>query len=142
MYLISIATENITLKNGPTEIIVGSNNFEMTIDQFFFTKKKKLKLLINKGQILIRKHNLWHRGTTNNSEKPRLLLSFVMIPKYRKIELEKITSKLEILPNFFKNDFRGKLHEFIYVKFGILIILVKVIMSFFKRLFKKNIKFD
>ena len=40
MYLISIATEDITLMNGPTEICLGSNNKNMSIDQFFFSKNK------------------------------------------------------------------------------------------------------
>ena len=97
MYLISIATEDITLMNGPTEICLGSNNKNMSIDQFFFSKKQIVKLTMKRGQILVRKHNLWHRGTTNHSDKPRLLLSFIMIPKSRKVKIEKISSKFEIL---------------------------------------------
>ena len=87
MYLISIATEDITLANGPTEVCVGSHLRSMSFDEFFFSKKDKKKLTMKKGQILIRKHNLWHRGTKNFSNKQRLLLSFIMIPKMRKIEL-------------------------------------------------------
>ena len=40
MYLISIATEDITLENGPTEICVGSHLKSMSFDEFFFFKKK------------------------------------------------------------------------------------------------------
>ena len=43
---------------------------------------------MKKGQILIRKHNLWHRGTKNLSNKNRLLLSFIMTPKSRKTKLK------------------------------------------------------
>ena len=49
----------------------------MSLEEFFFAEKQKVKLTMKKGQILIRKHNLWHRGTTNHSDKPRLLLSFI-----------------------------------------------------------------
>ena len=64
MYLISFATEDITLKNGPTEVCLGTSIKPLKYWQFILTKKKKKKkLLLKKGQILIRKHSLWHRGT-------------------------------------------------------------------------------
>ena len=59
MYLVSIATEDITLDNGPTEVWWHILNPCLLMN--FFTKNKKK--LMKKGQILIRKHNLWHRGT-------------------------------------------------------------------------------
>ena len=51
MYLISIATEDITLMNGPTEICLGSNNKKMSLEEFFFAEKQKVKLTMKKGQI-------------------------------------------------------------------------------------------
>ena len=137
MYLISIATEDITLENGPTEVCVGSHIKPMTYDEFFFSKKNKKKLMMKKGQILIRKHNLWHRGTKNFSDKPRLLLSFVMIPKTRDVKVESLTDGFKILPNFFKNDFKGRFHEIIYTKFGIFIIISKLFFSISKKIFNK-----
>jgi hypothetical protein len=137
MYLISIATEDITLENGPTEVCVGSHLKPMTYDEFFFSKKNKKKLTMEKGQILIRKHSLWHRGTKNFSNKPRLLLSFVMIPKTRKIKLEPLSDKLKILANFFRNDFIGRIHEHIYTKVGFLIFFSKLFLSISKKIFNK-----
>ena len=143
MYLISIATEDITLANAPTEVCIGTHLKPMSFDEFFFSKKNKKKLTMKKGQILIRKHNLWHRGTKNFTNKQRLLLSFVMIPKTRKVNLEPYSDKLKILPNFFKNNLSGRVHETIYVKFSFLIIFIKLLQSFFKKKFnqqdKKNI---
>ena len=133
MYLISIATEDITLANGPTEVCVGSHLKPLSFDEFFFSKKDKKKLTMKKGQIVIRKHNLWHRGTKNFTDKQRLLLSFVMIPKSRKVILEQISDKIKILPNFFKNNLIGRIHETIYAKFGFLIILTKLFQSFSKK---------
>ena len=133
MYLVSIATEDITLKNGPTEVCVGSHTKIMSFDEFFFSKKKKKKITMKKGQILIRKHNLWHRGTKNYSDKPRLLLSFIMTRKNRKNEFKPINSKFEILRNSFHNNLISKIHETIYVKFSFLIIFTKLFMSFCKK---------
>jgi len=134
MYMISIVTENIDLNNGPTEICVGSHKKKMKFWEFFFSKKQKKKLILKKGQILIRPHNLWHRGTKNFSNKTRLLLSFVMTPKVnlgRKIE--PISSELMILPNFFNSNFQGKLHELFYIHFSFIHIVLKLILSFFKQ---------
>ncbi len=137
MYLVSIATEDITLDNGPTEVCIGTHLKSMSFDEFFFTKKNKKKLTMKKGQILIRKHNLWHRGTKNFTNKPRLLLSFVMIPKIRKVYLEPLSEKLKILPNFFRSDLKGRIHELIYTKLGFLIIIAKLISSISKKIFNK-----
>ena len=137
MYLVSIATEDITLDNGPTEICVGTHLKPMSFDEFFFSKKDKKKLMMKKGQILIRKHNLWHRGTRNFTNKPRLLLSFVMIPKIREVNLEPFSEKLKILPNFFKSNLKGRIHETIYVKFGFLITIIKLLSSISKKIFNK-----
>ena len=101
MYLVSIATENINLKNGPTEICVGTHLKDLSFWNFFFSKKNKKKIVLSKGQILIRKHNLRHRGTINNTDKYRLLLSYIFMLKNRKKQLLPISDNLKILPNFF-----------------------------------------
>lgn len=134
MYMLSIATQNITLDNGPTEICVGSHIRPMSFGEFFFSKKKKKKLLMKKGQILIRKHNLWHRGTKNFSNKPRLLLSFILTPKDKKIKAEQVSSKFKILRNSFKNDLAGKFHETIYVNLNFVIVIIKILLSYLKKI--------
>ena len=133
MYLVSIATEDITFGNGPTEICVGSHNKEMSFDEFFFSKKNKKNLTMKKGQILIRKHNLWHRGTKNFSNKPRLLLSFIITLKNKKNRIDQVNSKFKILHNSFRNDLTGRLHEIIYAKFNYIVIIIKLFLSFLKK---------
>ena len=57
------------------EICVGTHLKSMSFDEFFFTKKNKKKLTMKKGQILIRKHNLWHKkGTKNFTNKPGFII--------------------------------------------------------------------
>jgi hypothetical protein len=134
MYLVSIATQEITVDNGPTEICVGSHIKPMSFDEFFFSKKKIKKLTMKKGQIIIRKHNLWHRGTKNYSIKPRLLLSFVITPKNKKSKNVQVSSKFQILRNSFGNNLTGKLYEVIYVKLRFLVIFIKILLSYFKKI--------
>lgn len=131
MYMVSVATEDITLSNGPTEICAGSHLKSMSFHEFFFSKKNKQKLLMKKGQILIRKHNLWHRGTTNYSKKYRLLLSFILTPKKKNFKTNHY-KKLVILPNFFSSNYKGKFHEFLYTYFNKIVIFLKLIVSIIK----------
>ena len=138
MYLVSIATENINLMNGPTEVCAGSHIKNLSFWKFFFSKKNKKKLTINKGQILIRKHNLWHRGTKNKTNKYRLLLSFIFIPMDKKNQLVSISDNLEILPNFFKSTLSGRIQEFIYVHLRFFYIIIKLIYFFFLEIKIKN----
>lgn len=132
MYMVSIVTEDIGLKNAPTEICLGSHKKQMKFWKFFLGRKNKKKVILKKGQILIRPHNLWHRGTKNKSNKPRLLLSFTMTPKIINQEVQEISESFEILPNFFKSNFFGRLHEFFYVHFGLALIILKFFRSIVK----------
>ena len=137
MNLVSIVTEKIDENNGPTEVCLKSHLKDYTFSKFFFSKKNKKKLYGEIGDIIIRKHNLWHRGTTNFSSNPRFLLSLFFFPKnsLNQKDFEK-TKELKIYPNFFKNNFMGKFHEFIYVKLGLIIVLIKVALSVIKDLLK------
>ena len=132
MYMVSIVTEDIDYNNAPTEICLGSHKKYMKFWEFFFSRKIKKKITLKKGQILIRPHNLWHRGTKNKSVKPRLLLSFSMSPKKDNKQTQKISPSVEILPNFFKSNFFGRLHEFSYVYFGSILTILKLINSLIK----------
>ena len=133
MFMISIVTEDIHLNNAPTEVCLGSHKKKMKFWKFFLSRKSKKKVILKKGQILIRPHNLWHRGTNNNSNKPRLLLSFTMTLKTNNNEeAQQISKSFKILPNFFKSNFLGRLHEFFYVHFGPALIILKLFRSIIK----------
>ena len=130
MYLVSIATEQITEENGPTEICIGTHKKNFKYWQFVFCKKKKKKILLNKGDIIIRKHCLWHRGTKNKTKKNRLLLSFVIFPKNAEYQIKPPeTSKISISSNFFKEDKIGLMQEFIYSKIKFLHFTLRFLKS-------------
>ena len=77
---------------------------------------------MKKGDVLIRKHSLWHRGTKNKSSEPRMLINFALTPK-KKIKQRLINSnKFKLLPNFFKNNFKERINEIIYTYFPIFTI--------------------
>ncbi len=130
MYLMSVSTETINETNGPTEICIGSHKKYLPFWKFVLSKKNKKKIFLNKGDIILRKHSLWHRGTKNMSKKNRLLLSFIILPKNVNYQVRhKETFELSVLPNFFKQNKIGLIHEFIYSKFKILMLLIKFFKS-------------
>lgn len=130
MYLMSISTEDINEFNGPTEVCVGSHKKNLPFWKFVFSKKEKKKILLNKGDIILRKHSLWHRGTKNSTKKNRLLISFIIFPQDSKYQVKhKETSELAILPNFFKQNNLGLIHELIYSKTRPLLFLIKFLKS-------------
>ncbi|WP_415295281.1 phytanoyl-CoA dioxygenase family protein [Candidatus Pelagibacter sp. Uisw_113] len=133
MILLSLATEIIDENNGPTEVCSGSHKKNFKFWEFYFKKKIKKKLFLNLGDIAIRNHNCWHRGTKNFSKKPRLLLSLLLFPKIDKDNREdSLSEKLKIAPNFFKSNKYGRFYEYIYVKFGFIIVFFKLLFSIIK----------
>ena len=133
MYLVSIATENIDENNGPTKVCIGSHIKNQPYWKFFFTKKKKKYITLNKGEIVIRKHYLWHKGTVNKSKSHRLLLSILLFPKNNN-EQESINREdISFSSNFFSEDYKGIIQEFIYTKLRFLHFILRFIKSFFNK---------
>lgn len=134
MIVINVATSEVKNESGPTEIIPKSHNKKLSYWQFLFSKKNIVKATLSTGDILIRKHNLWHRGTINTSGKPRFIIAFMLFDKKRKIISSNAenNSNIIISNNFFKNNRKEKLKEYIYCKFKFFYIFYKAVYSFFK----------
>ncbi len=133
MLIASIATSNINLYNGPTEIILNNHDKDLPYWKFLISKKRKKKIILNKGDLLIRKHSLWHRGTINYSNKYRFLIAFVIFDKKinSKSNINQ-SKKIKIFENFFGNTLKERLKEFIYIYINFIYILYKIFISFKK----------
>lgn len=131
VYILSIATEEINEKNGPTEVVEDYHDIDLPYWKFCLLKKRKKKILLKTGDIFFRKHSLWHRGTTNKSLNPRILISFLFFENERNI-LSNLNEndEIQIYNNFFESTSIGAIKELIYVKFGFLFALYKIIKSF------------
>jgi len=134
MLLASIATSNVDENSGPTEIILNSHENPTPYWKFLISKKKKYKLTMSVGDLIIRKHCIWHRGTTNNTNNPRFIIAFLIFDKSRKIPPSPHHNNDEIViyNNFFGNSFLERIKEFIYVKFKYIFGLYKIFYSIIK----------
>jgi hypothetical protein len=133
MYLISVATSNIDENCGPTEIVKNSHTKNIPYWKFLLNKKKIEKILLKEGDLIIRKHSLWHRGTKNNSNNYRFLLTYLLFDKGKTLNCDQFNNDehIKLYDNFFSGTIQGRLKEFIYVKLNFIFIIYKFIRSFF-----------
>ena len=132
MYLMSVATEDITKSSGPTEVVLNSHN-KTPYWKFLFKNKIKKKIILSKGDLIIRKHSTWHRGTKNLSDKPRFLIAFLLFPKNSKIKSNfNQNTEIEIFNNFFSSSNFGRFKESIYIKFKSIFLFYKLLRSIFE----------
>ena len=119
--------------NGPLELVPGTHKENIPYWKFILKKKKYKILLANRGDILIRTSNLWHRGTKNESKEPRLLLVFILKDKtgdVSKFEFEG-NNKPQIFNNFFKTSIKGTIKENLYTRFSYFYLFYRLLRSFF-----------
>ena len=120
MIIINIASINITEDNGPIEICEKSHIKKYSFWRFFINSAsiKKKKVFLKQGEILIREHRLWHRGTINNSKKFREMIAIMFVKKIKEKKIKKankIPNDISIKLNMFDNKFKGRLKEFIFI---------------------------
>ena len=129
MLIVTVATSDVKTVSGPTEVVLNSHKKKYSYLNFLLKKKKIKKLLLSKGDLLIRKHNLWHRGTINYSNKPRFQIAFMLFDKRRMFKKKVFRNELYFLDNFFGNNLIGKFKEYIYVYLKPIYIIYKVLRS-------------
>ena len=112
------------------EIVEDYHDINLPYWKFILAKKRKKKIFMKTGDIILRKHSLWHRGTINQTSNPRLLISFLFFEKDRNLKsnLDE-NSEVKIYENFFASNIKGKIKEFIYVKLGFLFAAYKILKS-------------
>ena len=133
MILVSVATSDVHFNSGPTEIVEKSHKKNLKYYKFLLQKKKIKKLILSFGDLVIREHCLWHRGTINRSNKNRFLITFLLFNKSRRIKKNKFQNSIRIYNNFFNNSFSGRCKEFIYIYFKFLFVSYKIILSLLKK---------
>lgn len=136
MIIINIATSDINLNNGPLELIEKSHfnniSYHKRLLKNFLEKKKKIELKF--GEILIREHRLWHRGTSNNSKKIREMLGIIFIKDENCNQKEKVeNTEMYLHSNIFGISKKEKIKEFIFINFKLILFFYKLIISIVKK---------
>ena len=133
--ILNIAIHEIDSINAPTEIVPGTHSKEIKYWKFYLYEifKKKLLVKMKKGDVVIRNHSIWHRGTKNNSDKLRILLLFVLTEKTPNQNLNNmINKKIEIGENQFKSSNKQKIKELFSIYLSPIYIFYRIISSIIK----------
>ncbi len=133
--ILNLAIHDIDLSNGPTQIIPGTHNRHIEYWKFYFNEifNKKIFLEMKKGDLVIRNHSIWHRGTKNKSKNLRILLLFALTEKsFDKKFSQKINENLIIGENQFKSSFMQKFKEVFSIYLSPIYIFYRIISSLVK----------
>ena len=133
--ILNVAIHEIDLMNAPTEIVPGTHNRKIKFWKFYLSEifKKKIMMKMKKGDILIRNHSIWHRGTKNKSKNLRILLLFELTEKSTNKNIkQEIYENLKIGENQFKSTYSQKFKEAVSIYLSPVYILYRMVLSIIK----------
>ena len=133
--ILNLAIHEINETNAPTQIIPGTHNRNIKYWKFYLNEifKEKIFIRMKKGDVIIRNHSIWHRGTKNKSKNLRILLLFALTEKsLDKNFSQEINENLTIGENQFKSSFKQKLKEVFSIYLAPIYIFYRIISSLVK----------
>ena len=133
--ILNLAIHEIDLNNAPTQIIPGTHNRDIKYWKFYLNEifNEKIFIKMKKGDVIIRNHSIWHRGTKNRSKNLRILLLFVLTEKSLDKEFsQEINKRLIIGENQFKSSYMQKFKEIFSIYLAPIYIFYRIISSLIK----------
>jgi ectoine hydroxylase-related dioxygenase (phytanoyl-CoA dioxygenase family) len=117
----NVAVVDTVIENGATDVIPGSHKRFYKYTQFVLEGcgRKNARVPMNRGDVLIRSSNVWHRGMTNRTTVPRPMLAFTWEDGGSNEPDPFLANggKIRFIPNWFKPTRMGRLRERLFVKF-------------------------
>jgi hypothetical protein len=116
----NVAVVDTVIENGAIEVVPGTHKRFYKYTQFVLERchRNSVRVPMNRGDVLIRSSNVWHRGTTNRTSVPRPMLAMTWEdggsdhPDPFSVD----GGKIRFLPNWFKPTRVGRLREQLFVK--------------------------
>jgi hypothetical protein len=119
--IVNIAVVDTDLVNGAIEVSPGTHRKFYKYWRFAVERpyRHALRLPLNRGDVLVRTSNLWHRGMPNQSTVPRPMLAFTFGDKRdgaRPADPFLINEgKITFYPNWFRPSLLGRVRERTFV---------------------------
>jgi len=118
--IVNVAVVDTVVENGAIELVPGTHKRFYKYTQFVLERRHRdgVRVPLNRGDVLIRSSNVWHRGMTNRTSVPRPMLAFTWEdggsnhPDPFGVE----GGNIRFLPNWFKLTRVGRLREHLFVK--------------------------
>lgn len=116
----NVAVVDTVVENGAIDVVPGTHKRFYKYTRFVLerTHRKAVRVPLNRGDVLIRSSNVWHRGMTNRTSVPRPMLAMTWEdggsnhPDPFSVD----GGKIRFLPNWFKPTPIGRLRERLFVK--------------------------
>ncbi|MFA5956096.1 phytanoyl-CoA dioxygenase family protein [Hyphomicrobium sp.] len=116
----NVAVVDTNIENGAMEAIPGTHKRFYKYSQFVLDRvaSKSARVLLNRGDVLVRTSNVWHRGTANKTSVPRPMLAMTWEDGGNNLDdpFAADGGKIRFLPNWFKPTRAGRLREQLFVK--------------------------
>ena len=133
--IVNVAVVDTVIENGAIEMIPGTHKRFYKYTQFVLERRFRdgVRIPLNRGDVLVRSSNVWHRGTTNQTSVPRPMLAMTWEdggnthPDPFSVD----GGKIRFLPNWFKPTRVGRLREHLFVKVPITYSALRFARSLF-----------
>ncbi len=118
--IVNVAVVDTVVENGAIEVIPGSHKRFYKYTRFVLERvhRNSVRVPLNKGDVLVRSSNVWHRGTTNRTTVPRPMLALTWEDggSTQQDPFAANGGHVRFLPNWFKPTRLGRLRERLFVK--------------------------
>jgi ectoine hydroxylase-related dioxygenase (phytanoyl-CoA dioxygenase family) len=116
----NVAVVDTVIENGATDVIPGTHKRFYKYTQFVLERaaRNSARVPMQRGDVMIRSSNVWHRGMTNRTAVPRPMLAFTWEDGGNNDPDPFMADggKIRFLPNWFKPTRLGRMREQLFVK--------------------------
>jgi hypothetical protein len=131
----NVAVVDTVAANGAIEVVPGTHKEFYKFTRFVLERRHRdaTRVPLNRGDVLIRSSNLWHRGTTNTSPIPRPMLALTWEDGGSSLDdpFRAYGGEIRFLPNWFKPTRVGRLRERLFVNVPIAYTALRLTRSLF-----------
>jgi hypothetical protein len=115
----NVAVVDTDLENGAIEVIPGTHKKFYKFWRFAVERpdRRRIRIPMKRGDVLIRTSNLWHRGMPNRSARPRPMVAFTWEDggSLRESAFGIDGGKIQFFPNWYSPNLVGRLRERTFV---------------------------
>jgi hypothetical protein len=133
--VVNVATVDTDLSNGAMEILRGTHRRHFKHWELAWKPPQRRRVLLRRGDALIRISTLWHRGMPTPGVTARPMLAFTweqggtsVVDPYAASD-----GQIAFFPNRYATDLRGRLRERAFVMAPRVSKALRVVRSFFER---------
>jgi hypothetical protein len=116
----NVAVVDTDVQNGAMEVVPGTHRRFYKYTRFVLERRHRdgVRVPMNRGDVLIRSSNIWHRGMTNRTSIPRPMLAMTWEDggNNHADPFSVEGGKIRFLPNWFRPTRLGRLREQLFVK--------------------------